>query len=74
MCILVGRVISLRPTSKSTVIFNIETAWHFLFSVTVEETEAKNTFLFTFENQQDMLRVLELSLWNIRGHPLILKF
>jgi hypothetical protein len=73
-CILVGRVISLRPTSKSTVTFNIETAWHFLSSVSIEETDVKNTFLFTFENHQDMIRVLELSPWNIRGHPLILKY
>jgi hypothetical protein len=70
--ILAGRVTSLRTISKSTVKGNIQNAWQFLSSLSFEEI-GPNTYLFTFENQDELKRVMELSPWNIRGHPLVLK-
>lgn len=37
------------------------------------EVLGDSTYIFTFEDEQDMQRVQELSQWNIRGHPLTLK-
>lgn len=69
---LAGRVHSLRATSKATVRETLQSAWHFLKSLSMEAL-SESTFIFTFEDDQDMQRVLELSPWNIRGHPLILQ-
>jgi hypothetical protein len=50
----------------------VQKAWQFLKSLSIQETEDQ-TYFFTFETVAEMNRVLDLSTWNIKGHPLILK-
>ncbi|GLT55227.1 hypothetical protein SLA2020_283680 [Shorea laevis] len=71
-CFLAGRVHSLRAISKLIVRETLKSAWQFLKSLSMEAI-SESTFIFTFEDAQDMQRVQELSPWNIRGHPLILQ-
>jgi hypothetical protein len=69
---LAGRVHSLRSISKATVRETLQGAWQFLKSLSMEVL-GDSTYIFTFEDEQDMQRIQDLSPWNIRGHPLILK-
>jgi hypothetical protein len=55
--ILAGHVTPLRTISKSTVKENIQNAWQFLSSLSFEEI-GPNTYLFTFENQDELKRVM----------------
>jgi hypothetical protein len=69
---LVGKVISLIPISKVIIKNNISLAWKFLKSLTTEDRE-DDLMVFTFDNLEDLKRVLENSPWNIKGSPLFLK-
>jgi hypothetical protein len=70
--ILVGKIISMKPVSKSAIKKNILQAWQFVKSLTTEDKD-DNKMVFTFENQEDLSRVLDNSPWNINGSPLFLK-
>lgn len=72
-CTLVGRVISLHSITKTIVRNNLKTAWSFLPSFVIEETEEVSTFTFTFNNPSEAQKIQDLSPWNIKGNPLILK-
>ncbi|XP_059446390.1 uncharacterized protein LOC132177932 [Corylus avellana] len=69
---LMGKVISLIPISKVIIKNNISLAWKFLISLTTEDRE-DDLMVFTFDNLEDLMRVLENSPWNIKGSPLFLK-
>jgi hypothetical protein len=69
---LIGKIISNKPISKSTIKNNILQAWQFLKSLTTEDKE-DNKMVFTFEDTEDLCRVLNNSPWNIKGFPLFLK-
>lgn len=71
-CLLAGKVHSLRAISKATVRETLVSAWQFLKSLSME-VFGDSIFIFTFADESDMQRVQDLSPWNIRGHPLILK-
>ena len=68
-----GRVISLVTITKPLVRNNLQHAWRFLQSFVIEETEEVNTFTFTFNNFLYAKKIQDLSPWNIKGNPLILK-
>lgn len=71
----VGKVISLIPISKVIIRNNMSLAWKFwkfLKSFTIEDFE-DDLMAFTFENLEDLMRVLGNSPWNIKGSPLFLK-
>jgi hypothetical protein len=69
---LVGKIISLKPVSKTAIKKNILQAWHFVKSLTTEDKD-DNKMVFTFKEQEDLSRVLDSSPWNINGSPLFLK-
>ena len=69
---LVGKVISPIPISKVIIKNNISLAWKFLKSITTKDRE-DDLMVFTFENLEDFMRVLENTPWNITGSPLFLK-
>jgi hypothetical protein len=69
---LAGRVHSLRSISKVIVRETLQASWQFLKSLSME-TLNESTYVFTFEDDHDLQRIQDLSPWNIRGHPLILK-
>jgi hypothetical protein len=69
---LVGKILSSQPLSKSTISNNIAQAWKFLKSL-VSEDKGDNMLVFTFEDLEDLHKVLDFSPWNIKGSPLFLK-
>jgi hypothetical protein len=69
---LVGKIISLKPFSKSSSKSNILHAWQILKPIITEDKE-DNKMVFTFEDQDDLARVLKNSPWNIKGTSLFLK-
>ncbi|XP_059436697.1 uncharacterized protein LOC132169728 [Corylus avellana] len=69
---LVGKIISLKTVSKTAIKKNILQAWQFVKSLTTEDKE-DNKMVFTFEDLEDLSRVLNNSPWNINGSPLFLK-
>lgn len=69
--ILVGKIISLKPVPTFTIKTNLLQAWYFLKSLTTAYRKA-NLVVFTFEDYEDLTRVLNNSPWNIKGSPLFL--
>jgi hypothetical protein len=68
----VGKVISLKPFSKSAIKINILQAWQLSKPFTTEDKE-DNKMVFTFEDKEDLTMVLNSSPWDIKGAPLCLK-
>jgi hypothetical protein len=69
---LVGKILSSQPLSKVTIKSNISLAWKILKSLISEDTD-DNLIVFTFEDLEDLTRVLENSPSNINGSFLYLK-
>jgi hypothetical protein len=69
---LVGKILSSQSISKITIRNNILQAWKFFKSL-VSEDRGENMMVFTFENLDELNRVLDYSPWNIKGSPLFLK-
>ncbi|GLT64073.1 hypothetical protein SLA2020_365870 [Shorea laevis] len=70
---LVGKIISLQPVSKANIKSNILLSWKFLKSLTFEDRD-DDLLVFTFEDMEDLHRILDYSPWNIKGAPLFLKY
>jgi hypothetical protein len=62
----------MREISKATVRETLQSAWKFLKFLSMESI-GNSTYVFTFDNEQDMQKIQDLSPWNIRGHPFVLK-
>jgi hypothetical protein len=69
---LIGKIISHRPFSKISIKQNILQAWQLKKAITTEDRE-ENKMVFTFEDTEDLSKVLNNSPWNIKGTPLFLK-
>jgi hypothetical protein len=69
---LVGTILSSHPLSKVIIKNNLLQAWNFVKSLITDDRD-DNLMVFSFEVLEDLERVLDNSLWNIKGSPLFLK-
>ncbi|GLT64124.1 hypothetical protein SLA2020_366350 [Shorea laevis] len=69
---LVGKIFSHQPIAKTIIKNNLLLAWKFLKSLVTEDRE-DNLMIFTFEDLEDLTKVLDNSPWNIKGSPLFLQ-
>jgi hypothetical protein len=69
---LLVRFFLSQPLPKSTIQSNIAQAWKFLKSLITEDRD-DGLMVFTFEDLDNLNRVLEDSPWNIKGSPMFLR-
>ncbi|CAL1390385.1 unnamed protein product [Linum trigynum] len=71
---LVGKIFSERDINKRSMSGMINGAWsHFCEPVVQEVPRTKNTFMFTFDNKEEMNRAWAGRPWSVSGNMLQLK-
>ena len=71
---LVGRIMTDRLLNKPTVVSMIKKGWQLNEEVEIRDLDrAKSIFLFNFNKEEDVDRILKGRPWTIQGHLLSLK-